>query len=166
MTKRSLFLSVAAGLLTSVAFATPSQAGTTTVVTDISFVVSTGGPATDVEVTYSPTIDPITPASSLAITQTGGLSGLAITELSPNTVEVTFTGANATVGNLEFSFQTNSSGPFLITAGLSPATVQFTLSAGVKSFATVPEPTSIALLGIGMTGFLAFRRLFKRTAVA
>jgi len=31
---------------------------------------------------------------------------------------------------------------------------------------SVPEPTSMALLGIGMTGFLAFRRLFKRTSVA
>jgi hypothetical protein len=31
---------------------------------------------------------------------------------------------------------------------------------------TIPEPTSCALLGIGMTGFLAFRRLFKRHAVA
>jgi len=34
------------------------------------------------------------------------------------------------------------------------------------SSTTVPEPTSMALLGIGMTGFLAFRRLFKRTSVA
>jgi hypothetical protein len=30
----------------------------------------------------------------------------------------------------------------------------------------VPEPASWALLGIGMTGFLAFRRLFKKTSVA
>jgi len=31
---------------------------------------------------------------------------------------------------------------------------------------SVPEPTSMALLGIGMSGFLAFRRFFKRTKVA
>jgi hypothetical protein len=39
------------------------------------------------------------------------------------------------------------------------------ISQGFSS-TSVPEPTSMALLGIGMTGFLAFRRLFKRTSVA
>jgi len=34
------------------------------------------------------------------------------------------------------------------------------------SSSAIPEPSSLALLGIGMTGFLAFRRLFKRTSVA
>jgi len=34
------------------------------------------------------------------------------------------------------------------------------------STASTPEPASIALLGIGMTGFLAFRRFFKKSSVA
>ncbi len=48
--------------------------------------------------------------------------------------------------------------------GTNP-TDQFTGSTQVTA-ASVPEPTSLALLGIGVSGFLAFRRFFKRSAVA
>ena len=40
------------------------------------------------------------------------------------------------------------------------------LSTTLAFSSPVPEPTAFALLGIGMTGFLAFRRHFKRTSVS
>jgi hypothetical protein len=36
----------------------------------------------------------------------------------------------------------------------------------VLAFLFVPEPTSLTLLGLGMCGLLASRRLFKRSVVA
>jgi len=40
------------------------------------------------------------------------------------------------------------------------------IGAGFGLHQSAPEPASLALLGIGMTGFLAFRRYFKRNSVA
>jgi hypothetical protein len=37
---------------------------------------------------------------------------------------------------------------------------------GFTEIANVPEPASLALLGIGMSGFLAFRRYFRKPSVA
>jgi PEP-CTERM motif-containing protein len=55
----------------------------------------------------------------------------------------------------------------ILNAGSDGTSSVSIVSQGFSSTGThVPEPTSMALLGIGMTGFLAFRRLFKRHAVA
>jgi len=53
----------------------------------------------------------------------------------------------------------------ILNAGANGTASISIVSQGFSS-TNVPEPSSVALLGIGMTGFLAFRRLFKRHAVA
>jgi len=151
MMRRSLFLSLAAGLLASLAFTAPSQAGTQAIHADFTI---TGGTASNIELLYS------APVTDVTVTSTD----LAITPplFSGSTVEFNFT--PTTSGFVDFT---------VTSAGNLTANFLTGLSAGVTAthlnvviVGTVPEPTSIALLGIGMTGFLAFRRLFKRTAVA
>jgi len=161
MTKRSFFLTVAAGLLASVAFATPSQANT--VVTTASFSVNSGGTASDIEITYTPGVDPI---GTPVVISTGGLSGLTFSEPVANEIEVSFTAKGATTGDLVFTFTTGTPGPITFSSASLTGVSSGATGTLTVAVASVPEPTSIALLGIGMTGFLALRRLFKRTAVA
>lgn len=165
MSKRSFSWALALVVVAGLAFSTPSHAGMMLVTSDVQFTVVSGGPATDITVTYTPAVDPI---SNLMLTpgMTGGLTGLAISEIGPNTIEITFNGANATNGtNLQWTYVTNQMAPLMVSGGLSPAGVKWTVSASVSETPLgVPEPTTFAILGIGMTGLLAFRRFFKKTS--
>jgi hypothetical protein len=149
MMKRSFFLSLAAGLLASLAFGTASQAGT--IVVTSNFTV-TGGTATDLEIMFTA---PVTSYSALS-TDLGTPTGVGT-----STITFNFSPMNAGYANLD-----------VVTSGSPTAYFLTGLSAGVSAsnlhvtFASVPEPSSMALLGIGMTGFLAFRRFFKRGSVA
>jgi len=151
MMNRKAFLFLAAGLLASLAFAAPSQAGTQNLVAN--FTV-TGGTAADIELLYTAPVTAVSVSSS-------SVGALTPPLFSGSTVTLNFSPQSS--GFIDFSVTSsgNLSAFFLtgLTAGVTDSNLHVTVAA-------IPEPTSIALLGIGMTGFLAFRRLFKRTAVA
>jgi len=151
MMNRSVFLSLVAGLLASLAFAAPSQAASQSVTSSFS---GTGGTMSDIEIVESGPISSVTVESSTLAGFTATFSGNLLTE--------SFTPAASGFADVVVQGAGVGTGSFTPT-GLTPG---YVLSSFAVTFAPVPEPTSIALLGIGMTGFLAFRRLFKRTAVA
>jgi len=153
MMKRSLFLSLAAGLLASLAIATPSQAGT--VLYDASFDLS-AGTASSITVTYGTTVTGYSVASSTDLT---GVSYTIINAGPIHELYISFTAAaHGYINGFDIESATTYTGSSvdgLVNAG--------TLTQKITPLA-VPEPASMALLGIGMTGFLAFRRFFKRTS--
>jgi hypothetical protein len=173
MMKRSVFLSVACGLLVSLACTTPSQAGGTLVTTIANFgslYPPTTPTLTSVEFTYTGagTI------SSLGSFQDGAVyyNGSTYTVVAPlplmisgDTVTLSFA---SPVTWFSGSFTFLSSVPYADANSISvSANVPLANNTPTLSFANaVPEPPAMALLGIGMTSFLAFRRFFKRWSIA
>jgi len=160
--KRSFFLALAAGLIASFALTAPTRASSTVLV-DTSFAVTPStGTASDVEVQTS-----ATPSSSvITILPTTTVTGITTSVSASGLITIDFTATNH--GEVDFTFQTNSPAPYTLTSasvtGVSGSATG-TVTAHVAG-AGVPEPASMALLGIGMTGLLAFRRFFKKTSVA
>jgi len=164
MMKKSFFLSLAAGLLASLAFTAPSQAGS--VVTTGLLFTNLSPAASTIVINYAGagTITNVQPELSVPIGATEALT-------LPNQITVTFASPASGPQAVAFTFDSTTPyaiAPSVISVSNATATPGFQSIVTHLSFnqAVVPEPASFALLGIGMTGLLAFRRLFKRTSVA
>jgi hypothetical protein len=112
--------------------------------------------------TIGTTVIAFTIADGFAIGSHLNLDGV-ITSVTNPTEETGYNFATLAGGLISISFD-KTGADFAAIVGHGGSVLAAGL--GVQESAVVPEPTSMALLGIGMTGFLAFRRFFKRPAVS
>jgi len=178
MMKRSVFLALAAGMIASVAFSAPAQAGSYLVTTTAFFALTPAtSTTTEIDIFYQDKFGAaLTGISGLSIVNTGALGGLVLTPVGTSEVKATFTAANSTDGTigppptpgLKFTFMGTAAdgGNDIFLKTMNVVTTPGTTAAQSISVTVAPEPASWALLGIGMTGFLAFRRFFKKSSVA
>lgn len=171
MKMRSLTLALAAGLLGSLAFATPSHAGSLMVTTTVNvgslFPSGTPKTLTEIDITYSG-VSGITGLNGSNLQ--GGLKipgytpeSATVTSVGTDEIKIVFAGPVSYVSG-SYTFDTTTMGtPSISMVKTTPTGV--VVKTAVTT-AAVPEPTSMALLGIGMTSFLAFRRFFKRGSIA
>jgi len=161
MPKRSFAMALAMALFASLAFSAPSQAGT--FVTTVQ-AQNGGAAADDLEVTFTGTGGSV---SDIKVLLMGAPVGATSVISSGSGVEIDFSTPLPTASGVVFTFETSFKDIAINTAvwtfkSGAPVNAPFT---SIISTTAVPEPTSMALLGIGMASFLSFRRFFKRKAM-
>lgn len=124
----------------------------------------TGAPITDVRLSGNPTLNPGNSGGQASVTETV-YTGSSI--MGPQIANLVIIAPAPLSDSGSFSPQTTITVDKDIesiggTTGVSTLTVAQLFSTSVA----VPEPNSLGLLGIGLSGLFTLRRFFKRTSVA
>jgi hypothetical protein len=177
MRKRSLLAALPVALLMGLVGGTPSQAASTLVTVDTTLVITSTQNISEIQVTMAASAEPFTNLTLLY--PPAALAGASIGSTG-NVVTIT-PGATA---NSAFQILLQAEGTFSFVTNMdisaASAAFQYTTTsvftetnpsgtpAGsvTVSFASVPEPPALTMLGIGVAGFLAFRRFFRRPTTA
>lgn len=163
MSKRTLAAAIAVALLASLGWSAPSHAGTWTVTLDTPMADVTGG-----LVGFSGITGSISNEGNVSFV---GLSGstsetVGFTTLG-NNIGFTFSpGLTSSVTKFSFNFtDQGTSAPTILYADWFNGSSYVGDPSGKVGSAAVPEPASLAMLGIGMIGILSCRRFFQKKAI-
>ncbi|APW63310.1 PEP-CTERM sorting domain-containing protein [Paludisphaera borealis] len=161
-----MFLALAASVIATFALAAPTQAS---YITTVTIADNTSLPANGLDTTWSGVGGPITDVQLLT---PAGVTGV----IGTDTVHLAFNNPLVAGGIVTFSFVSATapisfvSGTWAITLAGRDATVDVNPSLDGLLFSTVPiavpEPESMSLLIVGLSGLLGLRNWTKRRAKA